>query len=556
MPFTFDFPSGETQLKNTVRIEVEEEHRSLKDLRFIVGEILLGVFNLKNEEILCLQDQERRGAYTITFTSLHCCENIYAVLSNKELKEDRLDGLKFFLLYGLEDVPLVVHLFNPFIDTADIVTFLQRYCTEVRFSHLVKGGLGHWNGKKKFFVKFRKDPDGIGGFMHPPSNFHIGRNRGYLFYPGMPLYCRNCNRFGHTRESCPDAKMTRCNKCGRPGHIAVVCTQKQMCNMCGQEGHKYRDCPRKAKRQGAGAERAEKSSARSEQVSTAVAVPAKKTSGKSGESSVLSVNGKMPVKSKPIVARRSSVVGPENDSVELPTTEHSMKVQEARRKSVSDLGKGIAKPLVIPTHEKALCTLAVGSEQRAMRIPGVVVSEQTFAVPAVLGSVSKGGNTSRRASLMESEQGSEGSSAENPAMTIPDATCEEQWIKAERKKKSRRRSRRGQKEVPGVSGMEKSVLEGPGGPKVSGVAHVSQGKEEEDQHPAEKRLRIEKDSVQKKQFSLSSSSSEGELQIVEDACYVSSPDPVNFADPPSPQQGLGGSQYIPCFEFDMDTVPL
>uniref|UniRef100_A0A803JIF1 CCHC-type domain-containing protein n=1 Tax=Xenopus tropicalis TaxID=8364 RepID=A0A803JIF1_XENTR len=98
-----------------------------------------------------------------------------------------------------------------------------------------------------------RDPEGIGGFMRPPSNFLIGRNRGYLFYSGMPLYCRNCLRFGHTSEDCSEAKQARCNKCGRPGHVAAICTYLKVCNMCGKEGHIYRDCPSKAKKEGAGA---------------------------------------------------------------------------------------------------------------------------------------------------------------------------------------------------------------------------------------------------------------------------------------------------------------
>uniref|UniRef100_A0A803JFI4 CCHC-type domain-containing protein n=1 Tax=Xenopus tropicalis TaxID=8364 RepID=A0A803JFI4_XENTR len=115
---------------------------------------------------------------------------------------------------------------------------------EVRFSHCLKNELGYWNGKRKFFVKFRRDPEGIGGYMRPPSNFLIGRNRGYLFYSGMPLYCRNCLRFGHTSENCSEARQTRCNKCGRPGHVAALCTYLKTCNMCGKEGHIYKDCPK------------------------------------------------------------------------------------------------------------------------------------------------------------------------------------------------------------------------------------------------------------------------------------------------------------------------
>uniref|UniRef100_A0A803K1D5 CCHC-type domain-containing protein n=1 Tax=Xenopus tropicalis TaxID=8364 RepID=A0A803K1D5_XENTR len=287
MPFFFEFPAGETKIKNTIRIEVEEELRSVKGLRFIVQEILFGVFGLKNGDILCLQDQERKGVYTITFNSLAACENIYAVLSNKKLNEARLDGLKFFLLYGLEDVPMVVHLYNPHVDTADVIIFLQRYCSEVRFSHMVKNELGFWNGKRKFLVKFRRDPEGIGGFMHPPSNFILGRNRGYLFYSGMPLYCRNCLRFGHTKEVCAEARVVRCNKCGEPGHLAATCPLPKTCNMCGQAGHIYSSCPSRTKKVKTYAEKVASGPVppRSEQKSTAVVDSAKTTLGKSSTAS-------------------------------------------------------------------------------------------------------------------------------------------------------------------------------------------------------------------------------------------------------------------------------
>ncbi|OCT68819.1 hypothetical protein XELAEV_18040112mg [Xenopus laevis] len=500
MPFTFDFPSRETRIKNTIRIEVLEEHRQTMDLGFIVREILMGVFCLRTDEILCLQDQERRGVHTVTFTSLSACENIYAVLSNKELREERLDGLKFFLLYGLDDVPLVVHMFNPHVLTADITTFLKRYCTEAHFSHIVKDSLGHWNGKRKFFVKFQRDPDGVSGFMHPPSNFSIGSNRGYLFYSGMPLYCCNCFRFGHTSDSCKEAKMVRCNRCGQPGHTAAACKLQKVCNMCGQEGHIYKDCPPK---------------------SVVVTDLAKTTLEESGEQSMLSVR-RTPVKST-VLAKRSSV-GPEKVPAELPAAEPSMKVQSSRRRLVVDSGQEPALATVGP----ALGTLAVGSEQSARKVPGAVESKQTFAVPSAVGS-------------------SVGSSAK----TIPDAPCDkEEWSECQDKKKAKR-SRRKKAKAAGSTVMEKSDMGNPDDRKPKkGATSVSQ---EGCQRPAEKRPRSKRYGVQEE----TSSSSEGESRIEVDPQCVSASDPVNIDDPASPNQGEEGSQVISGesnLDSDMDIL--
>eukprot|EP00079_Xenopus_tropicalis_P031967 XP_017945738.1 PREDICTED: uncharacterized protein LOC101730743 [Xenopus tropicalis] len=499
MPFSFDFPVGETRLKNTVRIEVEEKHRRLKDLRFVVREVLFGVFGLKSGEILCLQDQERKGVYTITFTSLACCENIYAVLIKKDLTEDRLDGLKFFLLYGLEDVSLVVHMFNPHIDTADISTFLLRYCTEVRFSHCLKNELGYWNGKRKFFVKFKRDPEGIGGFMHPPSNFLIGRNRGYLFYSGMPLYCRNCLRFGHTSENCSEARQVRCNKCGRPGHVAALCTFLKTCNMCGKEGHIYKDCPSKAKKEGAEAKLV-KSGPGSEQRPTVVAGPAKTVLDDAGESSKPSVC-RTPIKAVP-VARRGSL-GPEKVLAATSGADPSMTALSTQRRSSSVTGQGIAATLVVPV-PMASCTLAVGSEHSARKIPGVVGPEQTFAVPSASESVRKGDNTSRRTSVVESEQGPQALPARDPAKTTPDVPCEGDWIEANVRKKEKKERQR-QAKLRRASEMEKSVGEGPGGRKPDGGAVAVRSEEIEGRHPAEKRPRSEAFSKRRERSSSSSS---------------------------------------------------
>lgn len=85
------------------------------------------------------------------------------------------------------------------------------------------------------------DPDGIGAVMHPPANFSIGVNKGYLCYYGQPSYHRACFRYGHTKEDCLQG--TTCRNCKKSGHEASVCPFSPLCDMCRASDHTCRTCP-------------------------------------------------------------------------------------------------------------------------------------------------------------------------------------------------------------------------------------------------------------------------------------------------------------------------
>jgi len=51
-------------------------------------------------------------------------------------------------------------------------------------------------------VKVTLKTDPSGGLLHPPSNFAIGGNRGFLFYTGQPRVCRICGQSGHEEANC------------------------------------------------------------------------------------------------------------------------------------------------------------------------------------------------------------------------------------------------------------------------------------------------------------------------------------------------------------------
>ncbi|KAJ8335394.1 hypothetical protein SKAU_G00387360 [Synaphobranchus kaupii] len=88
-----------------------------------------------------------------------------------------------------------------------------------------------------------KDPQGVEGFAHPPGSFAIEPDRGYLFYPGQPVYCRRCGSFGHLKESCT---VERCKHCSSETRDHKTKDPKQ-CSQCGSTNHLFRACPERVR---------------------------------------------------------------------------------------------------------------------------------------------------------------------------------------------------------------------------------------------------------------------------------------------------------------------
>uniref|UniRef100_A0A9J8BCD9 CCHC-type domain-containing protein n=1 Tax=Cyprinus carpio carpio TaxID=630221 RepID=A0A9J8BCD9_CYPCA len=84
----------------------------------------------------------------------------------------------------------------------------------------------------------------FGGLVHPPGTFFIGSNRGFLHYPGQPVYCRRCGAQGHVKADCTGQ---RCRFCGSAEHIATACPEPKTCSLCGGGDHLFRVCPSRQK---------------------------------------------------------------------------------------------------------------------------------------------------------------------------------------------------------------------------------------------------------------------------------------------------------------------
>ena len=230
------------RLKNTVRIQVlQNVVRSVKEnfrREFVVVDVLKGVFNVAASSVFCLQDFTAVGFMDLTFFNLTDCVSFFESWGKK--KHKLLEGLSLHPLFAQDYLPLTIHLYNPFVEDAEVMTFLERHCEAVKGGERVRDRFGIWTGKRRFFVKLRVDSAVPGSLVHLPGSISIGPNRGFLYYPGQPVYCRRCGGEGHVKTDCIGQ---RCRFCGKTDHVASACPAPKLCSLCGKADHLYRTCP-------------------------------------------------------------------------------------------------------------------------------------------------------------------------------------------------------------------------------------------------------------------------------------------------------------------------
>lgn len=240
-------PTMVVRLKNTVRLQVKADAAADVKRRFgrefVVTELLREVFGVSACLIFCLQDFSNSGFMDLTFFQLKDCVAFYEAWEKKK-DHQRLTGLHLFPAFVQDFLPLTIHLYNPFVEDGDVLTFLARYCETVRGGERLKDRFGIWTGKRRYLVKLRADTASPGGLVHPPGTFFIGSNRGFLHYPGQPVYCRRCGAQGHVKADCTGQ---RCRFCGSAEHIATACPEPKTCSLCGGGDHLFRVCPSRQK---------------------------------------------------------------------------------------------------------------------------------------------------------------------------------------------------------------------------------------------------------------------------------------------------------------------
>uniref|UniRef100_H3AHH8 CCHC-type domain-containing protein n=1 Tax=Latimeria chalumnae TaxID=7897 RepID=H3AHH8_LATCH len=127
---------------------------------------------------------------------------------------------------------------NESVPSSDVSFWLRQRCKMLGALSPIYDSNGFWNGGYKVKVQLKTSETGL---QHLPNFINIGRDRGYLFYPGQPKVCNKCGSSRHFGANC--AKLY-CNKCSKTGHESSNCTNMIVCNPCNKEGHLYINCPR------------------------------------------------------------------------------------------------------------------------------------------------------------------------------------------------------------------------------------------------------------------------------------------------------------------------
>lgn len=235
-------PARGVRLRSTVRLQLQENVPKDVKERFgrewVFQRLIRDSYKKTAEDLLCLQDFSGAGFVDITFYLRSVCAGFYDHCCASVDLPDFL-GLIPVPLFADEELPLTIHVYNPWVPDEEIVTFLLRYCSFVSAGVRVLDNFGIWCGRRRFRVRFKETSE---GFCHPPGSFSIGPNKGFLFYPGQPLYCRRCGQLGHTKELCTGLV---CRACGGGGHIASACPLPKDCGLCGAKTHLYRNCPKR-----------------------------------------------------------------------------------------------------------------------------------------------------------------------------------------------------------------------------------------------------------------------------------------------------------------------
>lgn len=208
-------------MRDTIRFFVLSGVRQDKDLHFLYNVVFTKFLGLKKSDFFCVQEFASRGTYDVTLTSYAKCEEVF-LKCQAEKNNEILKGMEIYPLYAYQEKLLTVHIYNPFITKDEIQAFLQPFCEKITFVGDCKNSFGLWNGKRRFKVIFSKDPDEEGGVRRPPPIIYIKRCRGYLFYAGMPPFCKKCKKNGHQEDDCHP-----CPRCVNRNHKEEDCPERQ-----------------------------------------------------------------------------------------------------------------------------------------------------------------------------------------------------------------------------------------------------------------------------------------------------------------------------------------
>ncbi|KAK2863736.1 hypothetical protein Q7C36_002890 [Tachysurus vachellii] len=122
-------PARVVRLKHSVRIQLRADATEDVKKRFgwdwISLRILRDFGGMTPGKIFCLQDFTASGFLEVSFNAFSDCSAFFGKCSRLP-EEELLRGLSFIPLFAMDEVPIVVHMYNPWVVDEDIRAFLSR----------------------------------------------------------------------------------------------------------------------------------------------------------------------------------------------------------------------------------------------------------------------------------------------------------------------------------------------------------------------------------------------------------------------------------------------
>ncbi|TKS65430.1 Zinc finger CCHC domain-containing protein 3 [Collichthys lucidus] len=210
---------GDTMIK-------KDKERLFGDREWFIRTVIVASLKVDPAQIFCLQWNAADGGFDVTLNSQLQYDQVQAAFEEKA----ELEPFSRFRVVPLcqRNLRIVtVQVYNPYVGDEAVAAFLRRYGQVDKQTKYLRDSFGIWTGRRQFRVLLGEDPDSADGLKHPPAYFSIGADRGFLFYSGQPVFCRQCRSFGHLAAGCVQVG---CRNCGGTGHGTASCTAQRSCH--------------------------------------------------------------------------------------------------------------------------------------------------------------------------------------------------------------------------------------------------------------------------------------------------------------------------------------
>jgi len=219
-------------LRNSLRLVFKDKKSQFGDREWFVRTVVVAGLKVDPAQIFFLHWNAADGGYDLTLNSQQQYVQIQATFEEKA----EIEPFSRFRVVPpcQRNLTIVtIQVYNPYVGDEAVAGFLRRYGNVDMQPKYLRDSFGIWTGRRQFRVLLREDPDSTDGLKHPPAYFSIGADRGFLFYSGQPVFCRQC------RFWTPDDGL-------RPSSLpelwgnwdgAATCDAPRHCHGCGDAGH-------------------------------------------------------------------------------------------------------------------------------------------------------------------------------------------------------------------------------------------------------------------------------------------------------------------------------